>query len=50
MAIMSKQTIADVCQKCQDTGRKLLGSLGSADLPVVIENSDEAALILYWKR
>lgn len=30
--------------------RKLLGSLGSADLPVVIENSDEAALILYWKR
>lgn len=38
IAVVSKQTIANVDQKCQDPGRKLLGSQGGTDRPVVIEH------------
>lgn len=38
IAVVSKRTIANVDQKCQDPGRKLLGSQGGTDRPVVIEH------------
>lgn len=38
IAVMNKWIIVYIYQKCQGMGRKLLGSQGSTDLPVVIEN------------
>ena len=38
IAVVSKWTMADVYQKCQDTGGRLLGSQGGTDWPMVTEN------------